>query len=353
MNRYSQPVLCPLWKTLAIRLSGEHPDTITIDSPRCGGSYSISRKVVGNLEEDDESREKARLTSWLVEQRRIGNQCPEITESVIKLVNQERDMTIPDRADAILRYVESKTKKLGEALIYDRNDPIEEYQQIFSNAEAQLSFQELVSEWKINYYELIAFSECIDIGELTSLMEYLRRCGWIECRQVFGSDGHYTCSLTVEGYTRLAEIQKNRTDSSRGFMAMWFNSSMNQAWGKGFEPGIREAGYEPMRIDQKQHVNKIDDEIISEIRRAKFVVADFTQDETGARGGVYYEAGFAHGLGIPVIFTCREDCLEKIHFDIRQYNCIIWKEKDLKKLQEDLTNRITAILGDGPGRQTI
>ena len=133
-------------------------------------------------------------------------------------------------------------------------------------------------------------------------------------------------------------------------MAMWFDSSMDEAWRSGFEPGIRKAGYHPVRIDQRQHVNKIDDEIISEIRRSRFMVADFTQDESGARGGVYYEAGFAHGLGIPVIFTCRKDWLKKIHFDIRQYNCIEWDYENLEKLQEDLANRITAILGDGPGR---
>ncbi len=37
----------------------------------------------------------------------------------------------------------------------------------------------------------------------------------------------------------------------------------------------------------------------------RFMIADFT----GHRGGVYFEAGFAHGLGIPVIWTCREDQL--------------------------------------------
>ncbi len=350
MNRYSKPILCPLWETLAIGISREHPDSITVYSPRCGGSYSISNKVARSLDADDDYREKARLTSWLIEQRQLGNECPEITEGIIKLVKQRRDMSIPDRADAILGYIASKIKELGEALTYDKNDPIEEYQEIFPNAEAQPSFQELMSEWKINYHELIAFSECIDIGELTSLMKYLKRREWIEYRQVFGNNSHYTCSLTIEGYIRLAEIQKNKTDSSRGFMAMWFDQSMDKIWQEGFEPGIRKAGYEPVRIDQKQHVNKIDDEIIAEIRRSRFLVADFTQGETGARGGVYYEAGFAHGLGIPVIFTCREDCLGKIHFDIRQYNCIIWKEEDLETLQKNLTNRITAILGDGPGR---
>ena len=83
----------------------------------------------------------------------------------------------------------------------------------------------------------------------------------------------------------------------------------------------------PVRIDQQEHNNKIDDEIIAEIRRSRFVVADFTQGEKGARGGVYYEAGFAQGLGIEVIFTCRKDVLDNndIHFDTRQYNHIGWE----------------------------
>ena len=119
---------------------------------------------------------------------------------------------------------------------------------------------------------------------------------------------------------------------------------MNQAWQEGFKAGIREAGYEPVRVDEEDHLHKIDDKIIAEIRRSRFIVADFT----GTRGGVYYEAGFAHGLNVPVIFTCREDWLEKVHFDIRQYNFIRWTNEDLKKLQNDLINRITRTIGSGP-----
>ena len=40
--------------------------------------------------------------------------------------------------------------------------------------------------------------------------------------------------------------------------------------------------------------------------------------ELGA--SVYYEAGFAQGLNIEVIFTCRKDILEHMDFDTRQYN---------------------------------
>lgn len=97
-----------------------------------------------------------------------------------------------------------------------------------------------------------------------------------------------------------------------------------------------------MRIDTKEHGNKVDDEIISELRRSRFVVADFTCGTSGARGGVYYEAGFAHGLGTPVIFTCHADCIEHVHFDTRQYNHILWTSPS--ELRDKLNRRIRATI---------
>ena len=314
-----------------------------VDSSRCGGPYVISEssdyEVTNHIKHFDDRR-KARLTSWLIKQRSIGDRCPMITMAVVEFAKQKSDMSTSDRTDMILKYIQSKTRVLGKSIVFYRSIRIED---IIHNNDP---FNEIsLTEKHEIYYNLLAYSESTIYSELKFLLEYLSKRSWIECDTV-----HNSILLTVDGCIRIAEIQETKVVSSRGFMAMWFDQSMDKIWQEGFEPGIRKAGYEPMRIDQKQHVNKIDDEIISEIRRARFVVADFTQGETGARGGVYYEAGFAKGLGIPVIFTCRKDCLKTIHFDIRQYNCITWEKDDLKKLQEDLTNRITAILGDGPGR---
>src|SRR5271165_407541 len=107
---------------------------------------------------------------------------------------------------------------------------------------------------------------------------------------------------------------------SQAFVAMWFAPQMMDAYEHGFEIAIGGAGYSALRIDRKEHDGKIDDQIIAEIRRSAFVVADFS----GHRGGVYYEAGFAHGLGRRVIFTCKQAEIDKLHFDIRQYNTILW-----------------------------
>lgn len=97
-----------------------------------------------------------------------------------------------------------------------------------------------------------------------------------------------------------------------------------------------------MLIRKKEHGNKIDDEIIAEIRRSAFLVADFT----GHRQNVYFETGFAIGLGLQVVWTCRKDEIEKLHFLIRQYNCLAWE--DGAQLAEPLRLRIKTMFGRGP-----
>ena len=219
---------------------------------------------------------------------------------------------------------------------------------------------ENIDDGSLNHYRIMAWSECTKsnfFDEVEFLLGYIEERGWIKY-----NSGNEHCVLTVEGYARLADLEKVATDSSQAFVAMWFDDSMKYAYENGIEPGIRDAGYKALPINKKDHINKIDDEIIAEIRRSRFVVADFTyrdfeacmdeeeRKKAGARGGVYYEAGFAHGLNIPVIFTCRKDVLEKIHFDTRQYNHIAWEPDKLEEFRKALANRIAKTIGDGPNK---
>jgi nucleoside 2-deoxyribosyltransferase len=133
-------------------------------------------------------------------------------------------------------------------------------------------------------------------------------------------------------------------ESQIGFCAMWFADDIKSLWTEAIQPAIRAAGFEAKRIDLHEHSNRIDDEIVAMIRRSRFLVADFT----GQRGGVYFEAGYALGLGLRVIWLCREDELNNIHFDTRQYNFIVWKAGEYADLAKRLQNRIEATLGRGP-----
>ncbi len=148
--------------------------------------------------------------------------------------------------------------------------------------------------------------------------------------------------LTPAGLIQAEESSHPAGAYLQGFVAMSFDPAMNEAYTAGFDPGIRQAGYRPLRIDGKEHINGISDEILAEIKRSRFLVADYTH----MNNGVYFEAGVAVGLGIPVIPTCRADHLDKLHFDIRHINTLRWETPE--QLARDLAKRISAVIGDGP-----
>ena len=324
-------MVCPIWGTPAIEKPADDRDGQMLDSPRVGGDYFVARTAIPVLANCDE-RVKVRLTSWLMEQRRLGNSCPEVTTTTISDAKLRPDMSIDERIDSILLYIESKSDYLGATILYSS---------IFGLYHAV----NIVEQDRV-YCDLLSHSECIGGNELMYLLAYLEQQGLIV--NSHRNDQIKGCALTVDGYARVDKLKDVQSISTRAFVAMWFDGTMTEALELGFKPAIREAGYKPIRIDQMEHIDKIDDKIISEIRKSRFIVADFTHGRKGARGGVYYEAGFARGLNIPVISTCLKKAIGKVHFDTRQYSHILWEEPD--DLRQKLLNRIEAVIGRGPIR---
>ncbi|MCL4552574.1 MAG: nucleoside 2-deoxyribosyltransferase [Candidatus Marsarchaeota archaeon] len=181
-------------------------------------------------------------------------------------------------------------------------------------------------------------------SELEGMLEGLRDQGWIDLMSINGKPG---AKPTVTGWARIDELRPRHPGvGNQCFVAMWFDEKTQMAYDQGIWRAVKETGYEPRRIDKVEHNDKIDDRIIAEIRQSRLLVADFT----GNRGGVYFEAGFAMGLGIPVIWTCHKDWVDKLHFDTRQYNHIVWESPG--DLREGLQNRIRATQPLGPAGST-
>jgi nucleoside 2-deoxyribosyltransferase len=149
------------------------------------------------------------------------------------------------------------------------------------------------------------------------------------------------CRITASGWQELERLEQSSMESHIGFIAMWFDSSQDFAR-DAIKGAIASAGYSPIRMDEVEHINKIDDEIIARIRRSRFLVADFT----GQNQGVYFEAGYMLGLGRPVFWVCSDSEFKKVHFDARQYNTIVYS--DVEELKSKLQFRIESILGKGP-----
>jgi nucleoside 2-deoxyribosyltransferase len=147
--------------------------------------------------------------------------------------------------------------------------------------------------------------------------------------------------ITADGWDYLEQLERHIEERTQAFVAMSFSKDMKSIWEGPISRAIKKAGYKPHRVDAEPHIDRIDAKIISEIKNSRFVVADVT----GQKLGVYFEAGYAIGLGLPVLWCVRKDELEKVHFDTRQYNHIVWETED--DLETRLYDFICAIIGKG------
>ncbi len=320
---------CKIWSTPANEFFHVNGRMYEMDSPRSGGKYLISHDISRYLQGQLNDPGKASLTIWLVKQRRAGVSIPEITRDAINAAKNAQPMPVSERINQILLFFDDHVRTPGGGIAINPKpqDGLNPDDEVF------------------RFYELLAHSESVEWHELRFMLKHLVERGLIDDNIPHSS--RYAYGLKVPGFERIEELKKDAPDSAQVFVAMWFNKELDSAYEKGFKQAIGNAGYQAFRIDRGPPFHdKLDDRIISEIRRSRFVVADFSKGKDGARGSVYYEAGFAHGLGREVIFTCREEDINDLHFDTRQYYHIDWKdENDLRKrLQE----RITALMDDGP-----
>jgi hypothetical protein len=310
-------MICAIWKTSAQLLenSGQHQ---VFDSPRAGGKYWISDTAIG-LTSSLNDNAKRLLTTWMCEQRRAGVETPKVQSHVLELIKSRQTLPIMTRMTLALQYLGLHITQLGDHV-------------------------NLKHDTDIDTFKLLAETESRNMQELFELLQMLEASGLVQSPFYVGGGARVRPS--VAGWQELDNLKRPRIDSAQAFVAMWFNELTTEAYTSGIEPALSAAGYKAIRIDKKEHNNKIDDEILAEIRRSRFLIADFTCEPKNVRGGVYYEAGFAQGLGIPVIWTCRETSLDDLHFDTRQYSHIVWKTP--ADLFAQLKNRIGATIGDGP-----
>jgi len=98
-------------------------------------------------------------------------------------------------------------------------------------------------------------------------------------------------------------------------------------------------GIQAERIDEPVSTERITDRIIESIQRAQFVIADLTD----VRPNVYYEAGYAHGIGKVPIYIAREGT--RVEFDLKDYPVIFFSS--LRQLKDELEKRLRALGGKG------
>lgn len=296
--------LCEVCSVETAKTNPSGFDGIHKNCPRCG-EFRISGTTLSIMGQELGKEHRAVLSGWVRNQNALGS-VPLITSDNLKTILATPIPSVMDRAKKLLVEAEKGLKNLGDT--FNINEP--------------------------RFLAATYSSNSQDVGYL---LRILSDQGFAENVALGGE-----CSILPSGYIQLDELRGKGSDSSSGFVAMSFQPELNEIYSDGFQIGIIEAGYEPVRMDRVEHINRIDDEIIRQINSAKFVVADFT----GHRGGVYFETGYALGIGLPVFWTCEKNEMANLHFDIRQFNCIDWGSS--KDLADRLQVRLEAVLGKGP-----
>ena len=306
---------CAIWGTPAREIRGDiAAGRITVyDSPRAGGSYSMELIIADREAPYLADDVKARMTTYLIRSREHGNVIPHIGKRELEEAQRAVSTSVHDRALSLLSYIAKETGRVGESV---------KLQSVTDSA--------------------MAWSESTHVSEVEYLANYLKSLGLV--LSLSNVRPIKLCTVSVEGFSHLEKL-RHAARSNQAFVAMWFDHSMDDLYDEGIKLGIEDAGYVACRIDQTPNINRIDDAIIREIRRSRFMVADFTQGDDGNRGSVYYEAGFARGLGLPVISTCQEYQFSTLAFDTRQFLHISWSEP--ADLRTPLANMIGAVIGDG------
>lgn len=93
------------------------------------------------------------------------------------------------------------------------------------------------------------------------------------------------------------------------------------------EPVCNDLDFKVIRVDKLHSVDRIDNTIIEHLNNADLVIADMTEHNPNA----FYEMGFRHALGKPLIPIVEEDT--RIPFDVANLRTITYATNDLEKAE--------------------
>jgi len=326
------PDRCPICMEKDIKRNVNHDiERYSVACPVCG-EYHIDRSPYLYGLDRPETKERAHELSGLIRER-----CEEARRatqgSSSRIRKRYRDMILhiksldPDKIDELLSGVPKTAKEKADRLLQAlarnskhpgapvRIDPETDYPWAYTEGSREL---------KVYYLEHLLHRDLIS-----------------------KDGGQYV--ITVKGWERIEKLAESRAGSRIAFVAMSFDKKdprLKGLYEEAISKGIKSAGYKPLLVSLEHHNEKICDRIVADIRKSRFLVADFTRH----RQNVYFEAGFAMGLGMQVIWLCHKKDIapRKVHFDTRQYNHIVWEEDKLAELQQRLKERIWATIGVGP-----
>ncbi len=313
-------VNCPICQTQLKekRIPAHSPDfSFGCNCERCGRFVLSFRaeKVLANLLNDENKEEKIAILSHAIRkmQNDDDNNWPTIDIQLMDAILKNPLPTPSEQVDNLIRW-------FGENVSAGRYVTIE-----------PLIFQSIIG--------------AKNKDGLMWILNHLVNSGFLQHETSGVNLEPYVLTLSFDGWQYYEQLKRGTIDNRKAFMAMKFGDlQLNEIVEKYFKPAIACTGFELYSLNEKPKAGLIDDHLRVEIRNSRFLISDLTHENAGA----YWEAGYAEGLGKPVIYTCNKEKFdkEKSHFDTNHHLTITWDDKEPQKAMEMLKATIRATLPD-------
>jgi len=307
--------LCELTPLLDRRNAG---DAALYECERCG-RFVLTESAEEDLPATVQGRAMARPTlSHYVRRLQASEKNPKITSDWVHKVVQELNLPSPgERVDNLILALGNTGKDVGESVELHPDRYIAGV-----GASSIPSFKYLVEH-------------LVNDGLAEGAWQDLTSAG------VKYPKGMLVGRLTLKGWERYEELSRRGGVGTRAFIAMKFGEAeLNQVLDKHLRPAVRRTGFEIVKLDDEPRAGLIDNRLRMEIKQARFLLADLTH----ANNGAYWEAGYAEGLGKPVIYLCKKAAFEdkntRPHFDTNHHQTIIWDQATMPTDMDSLVATI-------------
>jgi hypothetical protein len=192
---------------------------------------------------------------------------------------------------------------------------------------------------------ILAIIGSIDDAEFYFIFGHLKEERLILSKSHVGGGNAIIADVTLEwrGWEYYRELKRGRIDSRKAFMAMQYDDRiLDKIVEETFKPAVKQTSFELFRLVERPEAGLIDDRLRVEIQTSRFLIADLTHENAGA----YWEAGYAEGLGRPVIYTCEKAKFDeqKTHFDTNHHLTIPWDKEHPEEAAAKLKATIRATL---------
>jgi hypothetical protein len=292
---------------------------VRVSCPSCG-TYLVSGSAIDVLPQWEETGARRAAIAFAITRMTEGAEPPRLTTSILQDLRKNASLPIPEKMiDEFILWLGRRSTHVGFAVDVT-----------YPKSKAILGVENLPA---FNY-----------------LTDWIDASGYFNCvhqANLGGPQPLTNCRLTPAGWERYTELSRSREASKRVFMAMKFGDDILDSIVRDhFAPAVAATGFKLHRLNEGQPAGLIDDQLRVAIRTARILVCDLSHGNQGA----YWEGGYAEGLEIPVIYTCRKDVFDDRnheshpHFDTNHMLTVLWDAATPEIAAQRLKDTIRATL---------